>query len=73
MLYLLGRRNREFDQLISVIVRAGSESEAREIVYNDNANDDYYKNEWLDPELSDCKEISVNGESEILIYNYWEP
>lgn len=52
--------------VLEAVVRAGSESEARSLVYK-LAEHDMGCEEWLDASKSTCEPLDPNGESEVII------
>jgi len=60
----------EYDQNVAFIIRAGSEQEARQMA-NAHARDAMGEGEiWEDKELVECEEVSVEGDSEIILTRF---
>ena len=64
-----------YDKAFGFVVRAKDEKEARMIAYRDQGDEGGYNHvetdsPWLDSSQSTCKELSSDGESEMIIKDY---
>jgi hypothetical protein len=61
-----------YDKSSGFVIRAKTKAEAREIA-NRNAggeNQESIKNVWLNPKWSTCKELTTEGDAELIMEDY---
>jgi hypothetical protein len=62
-----------YDKAYGFVVRAETESKARMIAHKNGGGENKHiknVNPWLDRSLSSCKELTTEGDSEMIIQDY---
>ena len=67
-LYLVQRRDSDYDEYDAHLIRASSEREARKIAAAKNPRED--SDEWLNVLKSSCKLISTDGANEVILSSF---
>jgi hypothetical protein len=68
-----GPWDRWYDTTDAFVIRADSEEEARAMTKKNAGDEVEYnkgKNPWLDPGLTSCVELTLDGEPTVVIYSF---
>lgn len=60
----------DYDCYWGGVVRADNENEARKMMDKNGADENWQIRPWLDKNYSSCKEITIDGEKEIILRDY---
>ena len=67
-LYLLRRKEVDYDEFDAHLIRASSENRAREIASRHSRHEPSY--EWLDPVASTCECVEVDGIEGVVLSSF---
>lgn len=72
-LYLLTYPLARHEQISEIVVRASSETRARELTAEEAARRHDLSSHWLAPALTTCEEISLDDPEAVICVDFYEP